>query len=472
MLVETVLRIRTGLQNSVYKAQPQFIRLKLVFIFFLLYLEQTSYAVEYKGQFRTGGYSSEVKLLNDQASLGNNNASIISNRLNMTIFQFNDKQDEISLDFRDRYDFFGRRDRELLELTEENTLEIRELAYRRPWQRHRLYFTAGRFVPKEAGLLTNDGGHVGYRLTREHRLGLFAGIADQSIVTPPTLQPTNKSFSGNQAGAYWVYDKNDVRSPTSIYMTNAVAQGPSFDLIELVDRVYFYHLSLLQLGANHRVSNHINFDLTPEAQLRQAYISYNYYSSQYRFTSYYNRVSPEENRVQKDIQDSLAPSTVDSIFLSLIHRLTPLFSLEYRAQLAQREADGKQQQILALGSRYLGLARGRLALGGLLGIRNNFQSNDQFLDLKLDYYQQKWSAHLEQGFANKNYEDNGPELFEIRSTAELAFYFGERLRGSAAFSQAKNEQAEITTVFLMIGYYFGTGSTSPTRNISPVFEGL
>jgi len=472
MFLETVVRNGSRHLHTIFLQKSRVVRLNVIFLCLLLATNQTAFALEIKGQFRTGGYSSQVKLLDDPTGLGHNDASVISNRLNMSFLQFNERQDEISLDLRDRYNFFGRADRELLELKDENTFEAREIAYRRPWQRNRLYYTAGRFIPKESGLLTNDGVELGYRLTRDHRIGAFGGIADRSLVTPPSIQPDPRGFSGNQGGAYWVYDRSNSSMLDSTYMTNAIAQAPSSELVNYVNKIYFYHLSLLQLSPKHRLTNHLNIDLANEVKLRQAYISYHYYNPKYRLTSYYNRVSPEENRLQKEIQDNLQPSTIDSLSAALIQRLTGVLSMEYRLQANRRAADGRSRQDLAAGSRYLGFARGRLALAGLLGIRNNYQSNDQYIDLKLDYYQRKWSIHLDQGFTNKNYQEGGPKLFETRSAGELAFYFGERLRGSATFSLTKNEEVEITTIFLMLGYYFGTGTTSPTRNISPIFEGI
>ncbi|MFW7378680.1 MAG: hypothetical protein ACOH5I_07735 [Oligoflexus sp.] len=458
--------------QALAKQKSRSLQINLIFSTLAIALAGPAQGFEVKGQFRAGGYSSQVKLLDDISGLGNNDASVISNRLNMNFYQFNQSQDEINLDFRDRYNFFGKADREILELKDENTFEARELAYRRPWQKHRLYFTAGRYIPKEAGLITNDGADVGYRLTRDHRIGAFAGIADQSLITPPSIQPDTRGYNGTQGGAYWVYDRSDSRRMDATYMTNAIAQAPTAELIEFVNKVQFYHLSLFQLGPQHRLSNHFNLDLAPDPKLRQAYISYHYYSPRYRLTSYYNRISPEENRILKEIQDDLVPSTVDMLSANLIQRLSSVLSLEYRLQLGRRAADGKQRQVLAVGSRYLGFLRGRMALGGLFGLRNNYQSSDQYIDLKLDFYQSKWSVHLEQGLANKAYEAGGPKLFETRTAGELAFYFGERLRGSAAFSQTKNEQVEVTTMFLMIGYYFGTGTTSPIRSISPIFEGI
>jgi hypothetical protein len=434
--------------------------------------ESTAYGFGVKGQFRLGGYSSQVKLDEDPQGLGHNDSSVISSRLHLDLIRLNRSGDEVTIDIRDDYDFFGKSDRELLELQAENQLEIREAAYRNPWEYNRLYYTVGRFTLPEANIYTNDGAEVGYRLTRASRVGGFLGVANEDIVSPDTVTPDYRGFNGNQGGIYYIYENKGSRFRDSTYMTNAIAQSPTFELNDFRNKVYFYHMSLFYLGSSHRFSNHVNFDIQPESHLRQAYLSYQYQSMRYRFNTYFNRLSAEDYRLQQDIQDSLAPSVVDTLSADFIQRLDPALSLEYKARLSQRSTDSLKRLLLLVGSRYRGLSRGRMSVGGFVGSRQNYLSDDLLIDLQFDYFQQNYSVHIDQEISTRDYRDRDVSLTETKTYGELAFYFSDSFRGSAAYSLAQNEQATVNTLYVMMGYYFGRGTTSPLRRIAPAFEGL
>ena len=434
-------------------------------------LSHTSQALDYRGHVRFGGYQSSVTLNNDTSGLGTNDASIASTRLDLDLTRLNRNRDEIGIEIRDKYDFFGKSNNEILQLEAENNLDLRELRYERPWENNRLYFSLGRFPLPEANIFTHDGAEAGYRLTRNHRIGVFGGIANEEVFTPAYLEPDYQGYNGIQAGAYSLYENNRQGRSASTYMSNAIAQGPTVELLDVVNKVYYFHLGNFNLSESHRLRTQANLDIQPSSSLRRAYLGYQYFSRAFRVSTYLSRISPEDYRLKKEIRDALTASTLDSLGAKVLHRLSGSLSLEYSASTARRSEDSLDRTELTAGARYRGLLRGRLAVGGLFGLRDNYLSDDNYLRATLDYYSQLIYISSYFQMFNEDYAI-GTKLNGTTIYGELGFYLSEMFRGSMAYTQSQDQQSSIQSFFLMIGYTFGEQSTSPIRRLSPRFESL
>ncbi len=432
---------------------------------------QEGSGIDYRGQVRFGGYQSSVTLNNDLSGLGTNDASIASTRFDLELTRLNRNRDQFVIELRDKYDFFGKSNNELLQLEADNRLDIRELRYERPWQNNRLYYSLGRFPLAEANIFTHDGAELGYRLSRNHRIGVFGGIANQDVFTPAYLEADFQGYNGVQVGAYSLYETHQGGRSSSSYMSNAVAQGPTVELADVVNKVYYFHLGNFNLSSAHRLRTQANMDIQPSASLRRAHIGYQYFSRVFRVSSYITRISPEDYRLKKEVRDALVASTLDSLGLQVLHRLSTSLSLEYGASTARRTADRLDRTDLNAGVRYRGLLRGRLAVGGLIGLRDNYLSDDNYLRASLDYYSDLIYISSYIQLFNEDYAI-GTQLNGTTVYGELGFYLSELLRGSMAYTQSQDQLSSIQSFFLMIGYTFGDQSTSPIRRLSPRFESL
>ena len=173
----------------------------------LLLVGYPSLAYEYNGSVRAGYINSKIDYSSADLSGATNDVEIFSTRLNLDVDRINRKEDLFTLDLRDRYDFFGKVDSEILQLSAENTLQIREAAYKRPWENNRTFYSVGRFSLPSAGILANDGGEYGYRMSKRHRVAAFIGIAPEDVLTPASITPEIRGYDGNQGGVYSVYEK-------------------------------------------------------------------------------------------------------------------------------------------------------------------------------------------------------------------------------------------------------------------------
>lgn len=427
-------------------------------------------AAEYSGSARIGGVSSKVDFPGDIQG-ETNDIQVLSSRLKMDVDGLTRKDDYISVDARDRYDFFGKSQSEIQSLEAENTLQVREAAYKRPWERNRSFFEIGRFSVSEAGIIANDGGSYGYRFTKNLRLVGFLGLAAEDIVTPASINPDVRGFDGNQGGAFLVYEKKGGMDGTSTYMTNSVAQAPSFELNEFINRVFFFHQGVFNLGLKHRISTLIDTDLAPSSNLRRGFLTYAYYSARHRVRITANRITAEDYRINREIRDELEPSTLTAARLTYQYRINKSLQSRVFYGNAKRSIDGLSSQHYYVGISYNGLLKKRLSLALRYGIKDDFLSDDTYIYTQASYYSKSWDF-LVSYTQEQEKSDSGEEFNPSTIGTELGFYLSDKTRGSLGYSQSSAEDRSISSFMFMIGYRFGTEATSPIRRRTPTFEEL
>lgn len=444
---------------------------KLIIVFIgLLSIECVSLAATYSGQARFAFLSSEVVYSEPIQEETSNNVSIINMRLFLDGQDVFTRQDGIVLDIRDKYDSYGTANLSGLTLEPENSIVIRQAAYKKPWQRSRTFYTAGRFSVPEMGILSNDGAEYGYRLSRRLRVAGFVGIAPEDVVTPAAVEPDYRGFDGNQGGVYSVYQKENVGRMRTTYMVNGLAQAPSFELEEFVNRVYYYHQGLFNLGPNHRISSFLNLDVMPSFSPRQAYAYHTYYKPRYRIKSYASLITADDYRLKKDILDDLEPSTLLTVKSGGHYRFQRDLNFDGSLEYARR-GDGLNKTEIEIGGTYRKLMKRRLVLGGHYGMINNYQSNDSYLKLSSTYYQNKYSVSANISMRTEAF-DNGETLSPMIVLLDASYYPNSDLRGSFSYQMASAEDRSVNTAMLSVGYHFGSKSTSPTKSRAANFEDL
>ena len=252
-------------------------------------------------------------------------------------------------------------------------------------------------------------------------------------------------------------------------MTNAVAQAPSFELDEFINRVYFYHYGAFNLGFPHRFTSFVNFDLAPSSSLRRGRFSYAYYKKKYRIRSSFSRISAEDYRTKQDIRDDLPPSALTTIKTSGRYRYSRKIQLNGGLTYGTRSEDSLKSTDLYFGGLYTGLMKKRLSLGAKFGQRDDYLSDDTYIQAQISYYRTKWNVFASLTQESESY-DSGEKLSPLTINGEFAYFFSKKLRGSASFTKSDAEDRSLTSFMMMIGYQFGSDSTSPTRRRTPNFE--
>ena len=107
----------------------------------LLFHSTQALGASYRGQARVGAVNSQVKFTEPLQGEESNDAALISTRLFLEANRIRSRKDQFVLDLRDRYDFFGKSNSQILSLESVNELQIRQAAYKKPWEINRSYYT-------------------------------------------------------------------------------------------------------------------------------------------------------------------------------------------------------------------------------------------------------------------------------------------------------------------------------------------
>jgi hypothetical protein len=380
-------------------------------------------------------------------------------------------RDRLIVDVRDKHDFYGAQDRELLELTSKNTLLVRQLAYTKPWQYNRFFYSVGRFEMFDAGVYANDGISFGYRINREHRIGALAGIADKTLIAPRGFISDDSDYNGQQAGLFWIYESAKNKDTNSTYLSQSIITGPTVELDDQANNLRYHQLGIFHVAGTQRYTSLFDIDITPKANLRKAIFSLGVYENRYRFESSYRRIHQDDFRLEQDIREDLKPSKLQSLSARFIDRFSPRFSMEYNTLLSHRVDDSLFSYDLGLGVRYRDFISKSMSIGLLGGYRDHYLSRDTYAKLKIDYYSSDLGIHITEIYRQETYDDSEKVLNPLITRAELSFYLNEKIRGSAALNYTTDKELSILSAYVMIAYHF-TGKTSHVRTLPAEFDSL
>ncbi len=425
-------------------------------------------AVSVLGNLRVGAYTRTVEFEEPVNGSTDNDEQVISAQMKMDVTDFDSKSDAFVIDLRDKIDSYGRLDTQNLKLDTYNRFQVREMAFKRPFEYNKLYFTLGRFSLIEANVLDNDGVEIGYRWSKESRISVFGGMAPKDVITPYYVAPNTASVNNAQAGLYYSYDKKNGLE-RSIYTNNAIAMGPTYFITDKKSHTYFYHMAIWNINQQNRVSSYVQQDFVPKATLRRASLSHSYFNPKFQTNLSVLQTNTEDYLIQQDILDPLPPSGEQFLRFDLRHRMLTFLSMDYFASFGKREADGKTQSEYALGVILPKLLSTNGSLRAQYGIRNNYVSKDNYIRGGYDYWNQYFSASLIHTIMKQEYEDGFENNRQI-TMIDGGFFLNDRVRGSLAYQIEKDDKLSASAFFLMLGYRFGNGAVAPIRTKPALFE--
>ncbi len=429
---------------------------------------QSAKAVEASGQVRVGGYTRSVEFAEPIDGESSNDEKVYSAQLRMSIYDFSSHDDTVQIDLRDKVDNYGALNSENLTLENYNRFQAREVAYKRPWESNRLYFTLGRFSLIEANVLDNDGAEVGYRMSRDMRFGLFGGQAPKDVITPYYVNPGVKSVSDTQGGVYLSYDKKNGLE-RELYTNNAIAIAPTYNLTDKDSHTYFYHMALWEISQQHRISSFVQHDFVPTSALRRANITYTYTGEKVKSNVSLLQTNTEDYLIRRDILDPLAPSPVQTLSFDLRHRMLPGLSVDYSADYSRRTVDGKNETGVALGVILPKLLVSTGSFRAQYGMRNNYLSKDKYIRGGYEYWNQNFSISLIHTASQEDYEDGFVNHRQV-TNLDAGFFLNDRIRGSLGYQREKDDKVSANALFVMLGYRFGKGTVAPVRTKPALFE--
>jgi hypothetical protein len=422
-----------------------------------------TFAAEFKGDARIGHYSRQVEFqgsyLGQTAGETNNDEQVVNLQLKATADDLNDSNDRFIFDFRDKRDGFGKLERENLLLSNYERRELRLAAYQRPWENNRTYFTVGRFALPEANIVANDGAEFGYRTTKSSRYGVFAGQGAKDVIAPLYVDPDTRSIPSTQYGAYYNYETKDTPEDSS-YLTNAVAQAPTYDITDAQNHLYYYQQGLFTIGGLHRLGSLVQFDFSPKSSLRRGYLSYYYQTERLRAGGYVNQTTTEDYLIKQVIQDVLAPSSVRTIDLDMRYRVSTALSVDVSASRGTRTADGKSRTEYAAGLLFPKVLGDTSSTRLQYGIRQNFLSKDNFTKIAYDYWGKTVSVGVAYTLSNESYDDGTTNKRSIMMV-DAGIFVLDDIRGALGYEMESDSKVKANALFIMFGYKFGASASSP-----------
>lgn len=426
------------------------------------------WAIDVLGQFRLGGYTRSVEFEQPVNGETSNDEKVLSAQLKMEIYEFNSHEDAIVMDLRDKVDSYGKLETSNLTLDTYNRMQIRELAYKRPFETNKLYFSLGRFSLPEANVIDNDGAEFGYRFSKSLRVSLFGGVAPKDVITPYYVDPATTGVNNAQGGLYLSYEKKN-GIERSLYTNNAIAMGPTYNITDKKSHTYFYHMALWNLNPNNRISSFVQHDFVPSSSLRRASLSHSYFDPKFRTNLSLSQTNTEDYLIQQDLLDPLPPSAEQSLRFDLRHRLFNWFSMDYSAGYSKREVDGKSQSEVAIGMILPKLLLANGSFRAQYGVRDNYFSKDRFIRGGYDYWYQSFSLSLIHTSSAEEFDD---KTKNSRQTINIdgGFFLSDRLRGALGYQREKDDKVSASALFVMVGYRFGASSLPPIRNKPALFE--
>jgi hypothetical protein len=430
-----------------------------------------AHAAEIRGQVRTGAYTRQVTFKESFFGETSNDEHVVSGQLRLDLLKLNDNEDRVLFNGSDKFDNFGKLNRNNLNLTSYNRFQLRTAAYQRPWEKNPVYFTVGRFALPEANIFANDGMEAGYRLGNSTRLGIFGGQGPKDVLTPLYVDPTiQDSIKSTQLGAYVSYE-NKENFDDSSYFTQAIGQAPTYNITDTQSHTYYYQRGMWLFTPVHRLLTLVHYDFSPRSTLRRGYASYTYLTDDIRATGYIQQTNTEDYLINQTLQESLKPSPVQNVNLEARHRLSPTFSIDYKLSFGKRTIDSKKQNEYAFGFLFPGLLSESGSGRTQLGIRDNFQSREKFFRVGYDYWSDTFSIQFSHLINKEDYEDGTANLRQV-SFVDGASYLSDNLRASLGYQHEEDSKVSANAFFLMIGYRFGSGSVSSGRLKPAKFESI
>ena len=433
----------------------------VVYTLLLLSLVATNPSLAYSlsGRITLGSYVGSELLAVPSAGDNSNDVATASGRFYLRITDVTDNRFEFVSDVRDKNDFFGLVDKQRLQLTNANTLQIRQLSAKYPGP---TFFTeVGRFPVPEAGAVFADGALQGIHLSKSLRWAAFAGL------NPKRPEQTYVQFNPDSQvyGTYLTYVPVYNGEGATLFIDTA---GVADIVAGETDRVYWYTNAVYQWNPESRISLFTYLDFVPNLYLQNGTLNYQQsLGSGWLFDLNVFQIDVIEYQRLQSVREQLPSSPYEEAGGSLRYHVTDAWDLEASYLTGHREADGLSRQQTMLTSYFQKLFNRHWELSLSLGYRDNFISYDTFSEARITYASRLWEVELDEQYEREQYKNNGPAYYPLISELSLSRIFENALYGTLSYQNVSDGRAQINSFFIKISYRFGSKEIPPVRDGSP-----
>lgn len=410
------------------------------------------------GRFTFGGYMATERFSNTDGGSDKNDAQVLSARYFLKLTDINNQPYDITVDLRDKNDFFDKADRERLQLTDRNNFQVRELNVR--LHKPNFGMQLGRFPVPEAGAAGVDGAMLVKPHTKDWRSGAFGGYNpkrwDQSY------------YQWNQqdviAGAYTTYQSRGSALAKNLFLTHAI-----IDEVHGVqtDRFYLFHNMVYQWQPRSRLISLMYLDFVPRTYIQNGNLLWQQgwtpkFSSQLGVMA----VDVITYSRRQGLREELAPSAYNEGSLRLDFEPWSTRKYQFGISSGSREADHLTKSEYYFGVEQSQFWSKRWDVFAKLGGRKNFTSDDIFANVYLGYFSRKWEFGWDVEYGIEKYKDDVTK-HPLTIEFDVSNYLTRSLYLTGSVQRAKDEVVEIYTLFVKLGYRFGSGQLAPLRDGAP-----
>jgi len=428
------------------KKAKSFVGGLIIFSYFISPLD--GLGANYFGRIMTGGYSSleTSKVPNDSST--SNNAATLSARFYLNVYDLTPKKMGVTVDLRDKNDYFEKLDQQLLQLRPGNNFQVYQLNAHLLNNEDLVYATIGRFSMLDVGGEFVDGGEVGIRWSPVLRSSIFGGLE------PKRYDQTYLTFNSNSRvfGTYAVYQPvSGTWQKRTSWSTAVVGENVESHL----DRLFWYNNFIYQWDRSNQIFGIAYFDFTPSFYLQFGLLSYfqqitDNFSSRLNLTG----IDVIEYARRQGVLETLPSSPYREAALNLRSTMSRGAFFENNFIYGARQADHLIRAEYTAGPSFYSLMDNHLSLGGVVGVRRNFIANEALSQFKIAYFSRDWELEL-----NVNYvlsvNNFAATYHKWINDLSVMHFFTRDFMGALSFQEAHDENVQIWSGYFRLNYLFG-----------------
>lgn len=390
-----------------------------------------------------------------------NDMMLAATRYFYKISEVGEDQWEYVLDFRDKHDFFGKLNKDQLQLDSKNEFQIRQLSTR--WVINPagvMSAQLGRFQSPEAGSVFVDGGSMEYRYNTEWKTGLLAGLNPKNV-EQAYLQYNAKA---SQGGVFLNYQGKSHDWTENKYANLALVTQT---YVSQTERTFLYNNLVYQWENESRIMNTIYYDFVPSAKIQTLNFLYQQKISN-RLNSDLNllHVDVIEYKRNQNLLDKLTASPYDELRLQFEYKVSRFDNVAMELTSGKRQTDRLTKNEIVLGYDFNNSTNRNDDIKTQIGYRKNFTSNDLFLKVGYGYYSKNWEINFDNQL-EQNKNNDGTNTHPLTTDFGITSFYSKQLYYNFSFQRAADENVSIYGVFFRLGYRFGNQEIPAVRDGAP-----
>lgn len=432
-----------------------------LYLFLALGVVTRSYALEYIGRASLGGFISHEQHEPEPQGQDSNDFATTSARLFYRAQGFGGDDDLVfTTDLRDKNDFFNKLDKEKKELTNENTMQLRQASVRKDEREHGLIWEVGRYAITNAGSAFNDGATLGWKFSSPISTELFGGLNPKRYDTSYLEYNSDATIYGIVFSYMPSSEKWTMRKELNMaYVTQ--------NYLGETDRQYLYQQSVYQWNTRSFLSSLFYLDFVPRTYVQNAQLLYYQgWSRPFSTQLGIHAFDVIEYRRRQDLRETLTASPYQEASLKSIYATNATSQWSLTTRYGRREIDDLERIHFVLENTRPRYFSKNIDFAARIAQKKEFTKNGTFAGVSLGHYTDKteYEIILDAG-TEKQTDDTTlhPVIVELNN----GFQISRRFFGGAGLQYQKDEKVEIYSAYFKVSYRFGNKETPPIRDGAP-----